>query len=943
MEPCACKNTYFRKICYVIFIIFLIFIFSNVVYAKDKESFSGDGTIESPYLIENYQDLLKFCNMVNDGENFENQYFKQTSNIDMEYKKCEPIGNRWNRFFSGIYNGNGYYIENVNIRSSDEICALFGYLDGVVANLGIESGKIEGVIAAGIAGNAKSQNAQLLNCYNKAKILGKYVGGIAGNFNEGVISVCWNSGELNGEVIGGILPLGTDVKVYSCFSTNDILLPTNIVSTTSYSLTEEELFSKEIEKKLNVSTALSQYMYAKPIVNLKQWKNDENKNLVFDNKETYIKFIGLINDYFLIACILFVIVTVGFSIKKEHSNKNSGSSKRMYLKSVAIISGIIAIFCDTALLYKGLKYLNIFNSIFISLVNILFVFLLCYFLKDLKKLKLKKEWIPLGVLIIVVIILELLQFDLVPKYDACLYYGSFLRGIEEFKLDFITYIGAFVCWKWIQGLALIIAPFEFLLPGKMIGVYISNIFVTVISLVCLYWLLRQIYSSLSPLIATICCGIFIFFPYALGMFTYLCMDWHLPFFVIWLLCSIKKKNNYLICFSGYLLAFTKITGIVFYCGILLFVGVEEILRIQESNIIKKIFKWWDWKKVILWILPAVLFLVTYIYGDHITIQNFYGTYVSEQVISLNNREHVLNLILQTVGFGFRWLLVGLTVIACIVNIIWKKKNNLTKFDKDIIWSVIFASILTFMVLCLYNSDADCPRYTTIFNVFYVLCIPYVLNILFRKKYLSEFVGLLLIGVFFVQTYWTIDPMVKSVGESLNTGKIELYKLAMPNDSRSGMNLGEGYGTSQVLGDLYTYNLQHAFYDDLLEQALEEIQPTENDQFYVLDMIDYELHMAGSANKNYKIYWDQKSCSRTYDNSKESMIYLNETSLTTEQFEKDIHNLQLPPKFYLIVASRIDSDKAIKNIKEYGYHQISSIHPENIYGKLSVYGFEKRND
>lgn len=943
MEPCACKNTYFRKICYVIFTIFLIFIFSNVVYAKDKESFSGDGTIESPYLIENYQDLLKFCNMVNDGENFENQYFKQTSNIDMEYKKCEPIGNRWNRFFSGIYNGNGYYIENVNIRSSDEICALFGYLDGVVANLGIESGKIEGVIAAGIAGNAKSQNAQLLNCYNKAKILGKYVGGIAGNFNEGVISVCWNSGELNGEVIGGILPLGTDVKVYSCFSTNDILLPTNIVSTTSYSLTEEELFSKEIEKKLNVSTALSQYMYAKPIVNLKQWKNDENKNLVFDNKETYIKFIGLINDYFLIACILFVIGTVGFSIKKEHSNKNSGSSKRMYLKSVAIISGIIAIFCDTALLYKGLKYLNIFNSIFISLVNILFVFLLCYLLKDLKKLKFKKEWIPLGILIIVVIILELLQFDLVPKYDACLYYGSFLRGIEEFKLDFITYIGAFVCWKWIQGLALIIAPFEFLLPGKMIGVYISNIFVTVISLVCLYWLLRQIYSSLSPLIATICCGIFIFFPYALGMFTYLCMDWHLPFFVIWLLCSIKKKNNYLICFSGYLLAFTKITGIVFYCGILFLVGIKEMLEKPNQKIIDKIIAWWSWKKIFLWILPAILFLITYMYGDHITTQNFYGTYVSEQMISLGNWSHILNLSLQSFGFGFRWIVILLLGIALLKSFAKSKKNIFTEFGKKIMFGVVGSCILTFIVLCLYNSDADCPRYTTIFNVFYVLCLPFIFHTLFGNKLPSKVMGITLMCLFLFQTYWTIDPLIKNIGESTYTGKKNLYKLALPNDPRDGMNLGNAYGTSQVLGDLYTYNLEHAFYDNLLDQVLEDIQPTEGDQFFVLDIIDYELHLAGSANRNYKIYWNEKEHKRTYDSSKEHSIYLKECSLTSEQFKNDIESLKLPSKFYLIIVSRVNGNDAINSIEKSGYKEFYSIHPENVYGKMSVYGYEKTGD
>ena len=106
---------------------------------------------------------------------------------------------------------------------------------------------------------------------------------------------------------------------------------------------------------------------------------------------------------------------------------------------------------------------------------------------------------------------EIVQFKLVPVYDACLYYGSLQRGIEMFSIDLITYISSFVCWKWAQGLALLIAPFEFLMPGKMMGMYLSNLIISVVTVLCLYWLIRKIFPKLPSCIAAIACGIFIFF------------------------------------------------------------------------------------------------------------------------------------------------------------------------------------------------------------------------------------------------------------------------------------------------------------------------------------------------------------------------------------------------------------------------------------------------
>lgn len=925
----------------VFYIIIAFFFFSKKIYANEQLDFSGEGTKTNPYLIESYEDLCEFRDLVNDGNDFTDIYFLQTVNIDMKKKSWTPIGNKKNHPFSGIYNGNGHFLENVNIDSND-ISAIFAYLDGVIANIGIESGTINGNMAAGIAGTATNPKASVLNCYNKANITGEFVGGIAGDFKKGTIAVCWNAGKLEGTIIGGILSKGEAVKIYSCFATNEFLIPENIVSTTSYTLSLEELYSDSIEKKLNISTALSQYMYANELgVMLKQWENNKPSGITYSVQENYIKTVGIFNDFFPNIVLFITIIFAYLNLVSLH-NKKQLFTENKYLSALIIISGIVTLFCDTAIIFKGTSYLRYSNTIFILLINLLFFSLFIYFFIQIKKFnfKIKKEWIPLVTVIFIVVILEMNQFKLVPKFDACLYYGSFIEGIERFQLDFITYIGAFVCWKWIQGLGLLIAPFEFLFPGQMIGVYIANIIITIITLICLYWLLRQMYQELSPITAAICCGIFMASPYALGMFTYLCMDWHLPFFCVWLLCCIRKKNDYLICFVGYLLAFTKITGIVFYCGVLLFVGIKEIFDEDENTLLRKLASWWNWKKIILWLLPAILFLGTYLYGDHITIQNFYGTYVSEQTLKLDNWRHFANVILQTFVFAFRWVILLLLILALLIFLFKKENTIFTDFGKTIILGIITGFSLTLVVLCLYNSDADCPRYTTIFNLFYILFLPFIMGVLFKKNRYINMICMAMACLFLVQTYWTIDPFIKNIGESIDTGKKKMYKLALPNDPRVGMNLGSWYGQSQVLGDLYTYNLEHAFYDNLLEQMLRDIQPRETDIFYILDIIDYEMHLIGNSNRTYEIYWNTETQTRTYNKWSKNNVYINEQEITTKMIQDYIETSQLPSSFYLIVVPRINESKAINSIIGNGYEEVYSFHLENIYGKLSVYKFKR---
>lgn len=930
--------------------ILCMFLQTGTVFAVSDIGFKGEGTFENPYLIQNYEDICRFRNLVNNGYSFEEEFFYQTGHIDMGNINWIPIGINGS-FFMGNYDGGGHSLKNLQMTSAwedDQALGVFGTLGGTVSNLGIESGIIDGYASGTIAGNAVGENAFILNCYNKASVWGYSVGGIANDFSGGTIVSSWNVGSVSGENAYGITALGGDVKLYGCFTTTPLIAPDDVVSTTSYALPGETIFSESFLLKLNIKVGIAQYLFANHAdVTLMQWSLDSNGYFTYSIDDGWIYFWGLINYYLLPAVMVFVLLFYASAFLRA-GKKNIWPLYQSRLKAFTIIFGILSYFMDTALISQKTANLNLGNLSFLFLCHFIFLVSLGFILKncDWKHLRFQREWVPILLLIGITIVLELLQFSIVPKYDASLYYGSFVNGAKLFRLDLLTYIGAFVCWKWIQGLALLIASWEFLMPGQMVGVYLGNIVITVITLCCLFWLLRQTFKELSAVNAALGCAFFIFSPYALGLFTYLCMDWHLAFFAIWLIYSVKKKNHVLVAFCGYLLSFTKITGLVFYAFFLLAVAVLEIIDDRNNPFFQRIRNWWNIKKVFLWTFPAVMFLISFFFGDYFTIQNFYGTYVTDEMVRLKTGPSLFNTILQTFVFGFRWIILA-GFLLFLISLLWKRKkpeNIFTAEGRNLWIALAIASIGIFALLCVNNGDAECPRYTAIFNAFYAFAVPFLSIYFFKKERLKRLYLIVMTALVIIQTYYTIDPAIMLTTKSFYTGKINMYKLAVPWDQRPGMNLGIGYGPNiEVMSDLYTYNMEYAFYDDLLTQGLQAIAPTGEDPFYVLDIIDYELHISGSYSRNYKIYWNQRLQKRTYDKWDKDSIYLDVDSITTQELcSAELGNLWFADKLHLVVVDRVDEAAVTDRLKQEGYRLSAEIHPENTYGKMSFYTFEKES-
>jgi The GLUG motif. len=186
-------------------------------------------------------------------------YYVQTANITMSSNLFTPIGSHSSPF-TGTYDGNGHYIKNMTIDTTDVAGMFSAISDGAVMNLGlvnpsirsdgdiggivgwttdtvliancyVEGGTISYVTGGGAVGSIigavqAGSIATVTNCYNTGDVTGTdYVGGIVG-YTDGTTTVtnCYNTGDVTGtDYVGGIVGVSGHVTIIiNCYNTGDV-------------------------------------------------------------------------------------------------------------------------------------------------------------------------------------------------------------------------------------------------------------------------------------------------------------------------------------------------------------------------------------------------------------------------------------------------------------------------------------------------------------------------------------------------------------------------------------------------------------------------------------------------------------------------------------------------------------------------------------------------
>ena len=190
-------------------------------WAQTKPS-SGNGEVDSPYIITTAEELKWFRDEVNRGR--KNICAKIADNVEvidmstvchaadksqnLEEKSWVPIGNNNNKY-QGTFDGNNKTITNLYINASQNYMGLFGCTyEGTIKNLTFEYANVTktnnyaGVLVGKAFGGSTLQNIKISNtCQIKG---GNYTGGIAGELDGNAYN-CVNCATVQGiQNIGGL-------------------------------------------------------------------------------------------------------------------------------------------------------------------------------------------------------------------------------------------------------------------------------------------------------------------------------------------------------------------------------------------------------------------------------------------------------------------------------------------------------------------------------------------------------------------------------------------------------------------------------------------------------------------------------------------------------------------------------------------------------------------
>ena len=287
--------------------------------------FKGSGTKEKPYIIETEDDFIALSELVNYGnESFWEEWIRQDDDLDLSDYKIAPIGIcGMGTYFYGVYDGNGHTISSLNIERTDD-CGLFGTLGGVCMNLGIESGTIKGANVGAFCCNAATTKARIVNCYNKADVIGNRASGIADNF-KGIIYNCVSDCKLEGNIIGGITVVSPNSILY-CYSNNTLSYYGNYTGEGSEQILGDDGFEKKL-RTLNSNTyrSISNKIGTEDMF---RWKCKSDGSVIFDSKNSSNVIKKIIKNYYIVVpylMIIFIALAMAiewFLLKREQIKKH---------------------------------------------------------------------------------------------------------------------------------------------------------------------------------------------------------------------------------------------------------------------------------------------------------------------------------------------------------------------------------------------------------------------------------------------------------------------------------------------------------------------------------------------------------------------------------------------------------------------------------------------
>ena len=318
-------------------------------------------------------------------------------------------------------------------------------------------------------------------------------------------------------------------------------------------------------------------------------------------------------------------------------------------------------------------------------------------------------------------------------------------------------------------------------PGNFHSIYIANIFLGILGLLCMRGLLGRLYkASLSPINMTLVSFVFGFTPVFIVQIVQPSLDYTLPIYLTMTLYFLYSGRFFPAALAGVLTVFTKESGFMLY-GVSVFLYVPLML-------IKGSLTWRNKKRLFsvmaLLLIPVVLFII-YMFvtpktqiGDSwlegiLTMLKFYlvDTVMAAQLVSLL----VLN---------FNWILTGIIIAGLIVLGAGRLKGGgrpeagLGFYDRLYFYLLFILFVYFLTRIPTWNN----PRYMLPVLPVVVILFADSLPIVFKRQTVITGVLAVLLVLLAISSFRTVDPVSKRIMGTFNFGSREMLRMTgLEND------------------------------------------------------------------------------------------------------------------------------------------------------------------
>lgn len=507
------------------------------------------------------------------------------------------------------------------------------------------------------------------------------------------------------------------------------------------------------------------------------------------------------------------------------------------LYQLLVIYLFVSVFFDLSYFSEYTSKTYLLNILIGGLViNLPAIIMLVYvFKKNLfyKIRKTIKNYWELLVLLFIFILFSYETLNTMTRLDSNIYY-TYLQSAKSWDLSFNTIslfkLGghqsiAYTIWGLIG---------VYLFPNSAIGIRIVHIFMTCISLLAIYCILKKLLPTKNfvRIILFLATALFAFNPLILGIIYDITLDLPLLCFYLWTLYSLLYNKKIFLFFSSVFLLLSKETGIILLFGIAAGWGIVHLYTTYTQ------YKSECWKKIDYWTIccmgiPFVIMLLTLCFSgiwrqDKLSAKSSSSKQLMDSFGM--NYDNSLIKIKELFLLNFSWIITLLILIFIIILLVKKEKIKVVK--KQLVANAM-PLLISFLSFVLFQFI-----YITYCHIRYIM--PYLPGFLFLFLLLliitcsaKQVIVILsiIVTLLFSECFYTTDPVSRQLCDTIDIGSTNICSTrTFVRDSdytvrtkRTHQNLIEYFQLTQSA----IYNRQHLYFLWAFEEFINEIHYDDN--------------------------------------------------------------------------------------------------------------------